>query len=162
MIFTRLFLSYIFDSGGRVQNNAFVCYQIFLLPLPLPSFLLMFLLHSCSYHFIHSAIFMPSWSLPLPLSVSSQFCSARVALVLIDPSLLTMARGRSTSTSPDAHRHRGKRDRRTSRRSRSPRRKSTGFQLKLLLRPPHWRLGTRFPSPGPPMTSTWIGNRSTN
>ena len=38
-----------------------------------------------------------------------------------------MARGRSTSSSPEAHRHRGKRDRRTSRRSRSPRRKSTGL-----------------------------------
>ena len=40
-----------------------------------------------------------------------------------------MARGRSTSSSPDAHRHRGKRDRRTSRRSRSPRRKSTGLPV---------------------------------
>ena len=40
-----------------------------------------------------------------------------------------MARGRSSSSSPEAHRHRGKRDRRTSRRSRSPRRKSTGLPL---------------------------------
>ena len=40
-----------------------------------------------------------------------------------------MARGRSTSSSPDAHRHRGKRERRTSRRSRSPRRKSTGLPV---------------------------------
>ena len=40
-----------------------------------------------------------------------------------------MARGRSTSRSPEAHRHRGKRDRRTSRRSRSPRRKSTGLPV---------------------------------
>ena len=40
-----------------------------------------------------------------------------------------MARGRSTSSSPDTHRHRGKRDRRTSRRSRSLRRKSTGLPV---------------------------------
>ena len=40
-----------------------------------------------------------------------------------------MARGRSTSSSPEAHRHRGKRDRRTSRRSRSPRRKPTGLPV---------------------------------
>ena len=40
-----------------------------------------------------------------------------------------MARGRSTSSSPEPHRRRGKRDRRTSRRSRSPRRKSTGLPV---------------------------------
>ena len=40
-----------------------------------------------------------------------------------------MARGRSTSSSPEPHRRRGKRDRRTSCRSRSPRRKSTGLPV---------------------------------
>ena len=41
----------------------------------------------------------------------------------------TMARGRSTSSSPAPQRHRGKRDRRTSRRSRSPRRRSSGLPV---------------------------------
>ena len=40
-----------------------------------------------------------------------------------------MARGRSTSSSPAPQRHRGKRDRRTSRRSRSPRRRSSGLPV---------------------------------
>ena len=40
-----------------------------------------------------------------------------------------MARGRSTSSSPATHRRRGKHDRRTSRHSRSPRRKSSGLPV---------------------------------
>ena len=56
-----------------------------------------------------------------------------------------MARGRSTSSSPEAHRHRGKRDRRTSRRSRSPRRKSTGLPAET---PPSTSsFETRYPIP---------------
>ena len=56
-----------------------------------------------------------------------------------------MARGRSTSSSPDAHRHRGKRDRRTSRRSRSPRRKSSGLPVE---NPPSTTsFETRYPIP---------------
>ena len=76
---------------------------------------------------------------------------------------LFMARGRSTSSSPEPHRRRGKRDRRTSRRSRTPRRKSTGlYRLRLLLHPTLSRLGTPCPNPGPPTTSTWIISRNTN
>ena len=56
-----------------------------------------------------------------------------------------MARGRSSSSSPEAHRHRGKRDRRTSRRSRSPRRKSTGLPVET---PPSTSsFETRYPIP---------------
>ena len=56
-----------------------------------------------------------------------------------------MARGRSTSSSPEAHRHRGKRDRRTSRRSRSPRRKSTGLPVETP--PSTTSFETRYPIP---------------
>ena len=56
-----------------------------------------------------------------------------------------MARGRSTSSSPEAHRHRGKRDRRTSRRSRSPRRKSTGLPVETS--PSTSSFETRYPIP---------------
>ena len=55
-----------------------------------------------------------------------------------------MARGRSTSSSPEAHRHRGKRERRTSRRSRSPRRKSTGLPVET---PSTTSFETRYPIP---------------
>ena len=56
-----------------------------------------------------------------------------------------MARGRSTSSSPDAHRRRGKRDRRASRRSRSPRRKSTGLPVETP--PSTTSFETRYPIP---------------
>ena len=56
-----------------------------------------------------------------------------------------MARGRSTSSSPEAHRHRGKRERRTSRRSRSPRRKSTGLPVETP--PSTTSFETRYPIP---------------
>ena len=59
--------------------------------------------------------------------------------------LLIMARGRSTSSSPDAHRHRGKRERRTSRRSRSPRRKSSGLPVETP--PSTTSFETRYPIP---------------
>ena len=70
-----------------------------------------------------------------------------------------MARGRSTSSSPEPHRRRGKRDRRNSRRSRSSRRKIQGYRLRLLLLPTPLRLDTLFLKPGLPMTFTWTDNK---
>ena len=56
---------------------------------------------------------------------------------LPSPSLVVMCRGRTSSSSSDHHRSRGHRDRRTSRRSRAPRRKSIrDFLSRLPLLPP--------------------------